>query len=124
VRLLVDANLSPKIAAILRDGGHDAVHVADIGMLGAADDAILAHAVRSGQVIVSADTDFGELLAVSGATRPSVVLLRSADRLVPGQQAALLTANLPVVAAELDAGAVVSIARGRLRVRPLPVRRD
>jgi predicted nuclease of predicted toxin-antitoxin system len=42
VQLLVDANLSPKIAAILRDGGHDAVHVADIGMLGAADDAILA----------------------------------------------------------------------------------
>jgi predicted nuclease of predicted toxin-antitoxin system len=48
VRLLVDANLSPKIAAMLRDGGHDAVHVADIGMLGATDDAILAHAVRSG----------------------------------------------------------------------------
>jgi predicted nuclease of predicted toxin-antitoxin system len=123
VRLLVDANLSPKIAAMLRDGGHDAVHVADIGMLGAADDAILVHAVRSGQVIVSADTDFGELLAVSGATRPSVVLLRSADRLAPDQQAALLTANLPAVAAELGAGAVVSIARGRLRVRPLPVRR-
>jgi predicted nuclease of predicted toxin-antitoxin system len=92
---------------VLRDGGHDAVHVADIGMLGAAGDAILADAVRSGQVIVCADTDFGELLAVSGATRPSVVLLRSADRLAPDQQAALLTANLPVVAAELDAGAVV-----------------
>ena len=30
--------------------------------------------------------------------------------------------NLPAVAAELDSGAVVSIARGRLRVRLLPVR--
>ena len=38
----------------------------------------------------------------------------------PGQQATLLIANLPAVAAELDSGAAVSIARGRLRVRPLP----
>jgi predicted nuclease of predicted toxin-antitoxin system len=59
-------------------------HVADVGMLGASDEA--SHAVGSRQVIVSADTDFGELLAVSGATQPSVVLLRSADRLTPDQR--------------------------------------
>jgi predicted nuclease of predicted toxin-antitoxin system len=123
VRLLVDANLSPRVAATLRDAGHEAVHVADIGMLAASDDAILAHAATSGQVIVSADTDFGELLAVAGAVRPSVVLLRSADHLTPDQQAGLLVTNLPAVTADLDAGAVVSIARGRLRVRPLPVHR-
>jgi predicted nuclease of predicted toxin-antitoxin system len=124
VRLLVDANLSPRIAARLRDDGHDAVHVSDIGMLGASDEAILAHAAANSLVIVSADTDFGELLAVSGAARPSVVLLRSADHLTPDRQAVLLTANLPAVATELDTGAVVSIARGRLRVRQLPVHRD
>ena len=123
MRLLIDANLSPRVAATLHDAGHEAVHVADIGMLGASDDAILAHAAAAGQVIVSADTDFGELLAVTGAVRPSVVLLRSADHLTQDQQAVLLVANLPAVTAELDAGAVVSIARGRLRVRPLPVHR-
>jgi len=122
VRLIIDANLSPRIADRLRAAGHDAVHVADIGMLNASDDAILVHAAAAGQVIISADTDFGELLAVSGATRPSVVLLRSADHLTPDQQATLLIANLPAVAADLDSGAAVSIARGRLRVRPLPVR--
>ncbi len=121
MRLLIDANLSPRIAARLRGAGHDAVHVADIGMLAASDQAIIAHAAGSGLVIISADTDFGELLAVSGATRPSVVLLRSADHMTPDQQATLLIANLPAVAAELDSGAAVSIARGRLRVRPLPV---
>jgi predicted nuclease of predicted toxin-antitoxin system len=45
-------------------------------MLAAPDQAILAHAASSG-LVISADTDFGELLAVTGATRPSVVLLRS-----------------------------------------------
>ena len=98
--------------------------MADIGLLSASDEVILAHAVTSRQAIVSADTDFGELLAVSGATSPSVVLLRSADRLTPDQQAAVLAENLPAVAAELDMGAAVSIARGRLRVRLLPVRHE
>ena len=124
MHLLVDANLSPRVAAILCDHGHDAIHIADVGLVSASDAALLAYAAGSHQVIVSADTDFGELLAVSGATRPSVVLLRSADRLTPDQQAALLAENLPAVAAELDIGAVASMSRGRLRVRLLPVRHE
>jgi predicted nuclease of predicted toxin-antitoxin system len=124
VYLLIDANLSPRIAPRLRAEGYQTVHVADIGMLSASDESILAHAAAAGRVIVTADTDFGELLAVSGAFRPSVVLLRSADHLTPDQQASMLAANLPAVAEELEAGAVVSMARGRLRVRPLPMRRD
>src|SRR5216683_7069745 len=64
-------------------------------MLAAADQAILAHAASSGLVIISADTNFGELLAVTSATLPSVVLLRSADHLTPDQQATLLVANSP-----------------------------
>lgn len=122
MRLLIDANLSPRIAARLCSDGYEAVHVDAAGLLGAPDEAILAHAVEARQVIITADTDFGELLATTRADRPSVVLLRSADHLTPDQQAALLAANLPTVAAELEAGAVVSIARGRLRVRSLPVR--
>ena len=50
--------------------------MAEAGMLGASDDDILARAPSSGMVIISADTDFGELLAVSGPEPPSIVLLR------------------------------------------------
>ena len=80
MRLLVDANLSPKIAAMFRDGGHDAVHVAGIGMLGASDEAILAHARDSGQVIVSADTDFGELREITRSGWPPRRCLTGWDR--------------------------------------------
>lgn len=59
---------------------------------------------------------------MAGASRPSVVLLRSADHLTPDDQAAMLAANLPAVADDLEKGAIVSIMRGRLRVRVLPVR--
>jgi uncharacterized protein (DUF433 family) len=42
VRLLVDANLSPRVAAHLSSVGFEAVHVADVGLLTAADDVIQA----------------------------------------------------------------------------------
>jgi predicted nuclease of predicted toxin-antitoxin system len=122
MRFLVDANLSPKVAASLSSAGFESVHVGDVGLLTAADQVILDYAAANGLVIVSADTDFGELLALSrGAVRPSAVLLRSADRLSPDRQAALLAANLPAVADELKTGAVVTIARGRVRIRSLPI---
>jgi predicted nuclease of predicted toxin-antitoxin system len=102
MRFLVDANLSPRVAITLSSEGFKSIHVGDVGLLTAADQAILDYAAASELVIISADTDFGELLAISrGAVRPSVVLLRSADRLTPEQQGALLVANLPAVADEL-----------------------
>jgi predicted nuclease of predicted toxin-antitoxin system len=122
VRLLIDANLSPRIAVALGKAGLESVHVCDVGLLTAPDRAILAYAAANALVIVSADSDFGELLAGSrGTIRPSVVLLRSADRLTPDEQAALLAANLSTVTGDLEAGAVVTIARGRMRVRSLPI---
>jgi predicted nuclease of predicted toxin-antitoxin system len=68
------------------------------------DRSILDYAAANALVIVSADCDFGEMLGASrGATRPSVVLLRSADRLTSDEQAALLAANLPAAAVDLEA---------------------
>lgn len=122
MRFLVDANLSPRVALLLNGEGFESVHVGDVDLLTATDRAILDYAAENGLVIISADSDFGELLAVSrGAIRPSVVLLRSADRLTPDQQAAILAANLAQVADELKTGALVSLARGRVRVRSLPI---
>jgi predicted nuclease of predicted toxin-antitoxin system len=122
MRFLVDANLSPRVATLLSGDGFESIHVGDVDLLTATDRAILDYAAANGLVIISADSDFGELLAVSrGAVRPSVVLLRSADRLTPDQQAAILAANLAAVADELKTGALVSIARGRVRIRSLPI---
>ncbi len=73
-------------------------------------------------IVLSADTDFTTMVALSGARTPSLVLLRSSDLLSCEVQAGLLMATLPLVAQDLDAGCVVSLSPTSLRVRPLPLR--
>jgi predicted nuclease of predicted toxin-antitoxin system len=124
VRFLVDANLSPVVALRLDEAGHDAVAVRDRGMQAATDDGILVLARVEHRVLISNDSDFGALLAFSRQSTPSFVLVRSADAMTPDEQAALLVANLPALEADLEAGAIATFARGRLRIRRLPLLSD
>lgn len=123
MRLLLDANLSPEVARLLRNAGHDTVHVADVGLLSAADPEIMQAAAEQDRVLLTADSDFGALLALSALAAPSVVLLRSADHMRPAEQAELLAANLPAIATALSDGAIASLSRERLRLRALPISR-
>jgi len=100
------------------------LHVRDLGLSGASDVVILDLARGHHRVLISGDTDFGELLAITNARSPSIVLLRRQGERRAAQVAALLHANLETVAADLDAGAVVVIDADRVRIRRLPVRPD
>jgi predicted nuclease of predicted toxin-antitoxin system len=121
VKLLLDANLSPDVGRRLKEAGHDAIHVRDIGLLSAPDPEILQAAANEERVLLTADADFGALLALGSLASPSVLLLRSADHLRPVEQAELISANLPSMAEDLERGAIASLTRDRLRVRALPV---
>lgn len=122
MRFLLDSNLSHRVAALLRAGGLDAEHVRDHGLQSEPDEVILEFARKGGYVVVSEDTDLGELLAYQRTHAPSFVLLRTNGPLAPDEHAALLLANLPGLESELDQGAVVVVGRDRLRVRSLPLR--
>jgi predicted nuclease of predicted toxin-antitoxin system len=121
VKFLVDENLSPLVAAGLRDAGHQASHAADVGMRSVADTVLVAFAAENGLVLVSADTDFGTLLAASGARTPSVVLVRRTVDRRAAAVLALLLENLDQVEAALAEGAVVVLEDARVRVRRLPL---
>jgi predicted nuclease of predicted toxin-antitoxin system len=69
---------------------------------------------------VSTDTDFAALLATADRASPSFILIRHRNDLSPDAQADLLIAALAQAEEELEAGAVVTIGRGRLRARRLP----
>jgi predicted nuclease of predicted toxin-antitoxin system len=121
LKFLIDNALSPRVAEQLNAAGHDAVHVRDYGLEAAGDEEIFNRARDEKRSVLSADTDFGTILASRRESRPSVVLFRHGAEHHPADQAALLLRNLPALEDALEAGSVIVIEPGRVRVRSLPI---
>jgi len=124
VKFLLDENQSPRIAEVLAEAGHDVIHVRDIGRRASPDEQVLDAAREADRVVISADTDFGELLAASNAAGPSILLLRRQEQRRAHEIAALILVNLDDVVADLQSGAVVVIDDERIRIRSLPLQPD
>lgn len=121
MKFLIDNALSPLVAEQLRTAGHDAVHVRDYGLQAAGDEEIFDRARDEGRAVVSADTDFGTILASRHEKAPSVLIFRHGAQHRPAVQATLLLQNLPALEDALEAGSVVVIEPARVRVRSLPI---
>jgi predicted nuclease of predicted toxin-antitoxin system len=120
VRLLVDEALQDALDHRLAESGHDVTHVRLLGLAGRTDDEVMALALQEARVLVTTDTDFGTILALTGAAGPSVLLLRGVSDSVTGRVAAIIDV-LPRVEYELSQGAVVVIEEDRYRIRYLPI---
>ncbi len=74
MKLLLDANLSDRMAGRLADLYPGTVHVKQIGLQNAPDEAIWEHAKNNGYVLASKDWDFHQMSLVHGYP-PKVVYL-------------------------------------------------
>lgn len=81
----------------------------------------MALADREERILLSADTDFGELLANAPVLAPSVILLRRTDKKAESL-ASVVLANLGQVTDDLAAGALIVISDTRVRARRLPIK--
>lgn len=121
MRFLIDECVSPIVADVMRDVGHDAQHVRSLQLNGAEDHLLIAKAVADQSVMITSDHDFGKIMFRRSYEYPSIIFLRED---VPGparELAKLILANLDPLAEPLESGAIVTIHGQRLRVRRLPI---
>ena len=112
--------LSPTLATWLTDRGHDAVHVANLGLHSATDAGILARAKLEARTVITADLDYPHLLALARATEPSLILFRDGD----WSETDMIIRMGEVLASLTEADIVRSIVvveRDRVRRRRLPI---
>ena len=102
VKLLLDENLSPRVAEILRkEDGLDAVHIRDRGLLEAKDHEVLEHAYAEDRVLATKNIDDFVKLARAREIHPGIILLEDGD-LVRDEQLRVLRAAVAALQGESD----------------------
>lgn len=113
MKVLLDSCIWPEAKAQIHSAGHEVEWVGD-WTADPGDEDILAHATRNGQVIVTLDKDFGELVVAFGRNHAGIIRLvdvRAVD------QGPLCIELLGAYGADLAQQALVTAEPGRVRVR-------
>ena len=116
MRFLVDRCAGHRLAEWLRNQGHDILESPELGP-DPGDRALLERAAAEGRILVTIDTDFGELVYVEEV--PHAGLVRLPD--VPAQQRIALMADvLERHQHALETQAIITIRSGRIRISRPP----
>jgi predicted nuclease of predicted toxin-antitoxin system len=122
MQFLVDMNLSPGWVEFLTEAGHAAVHWSTVGRGEASDIELMQWAGARGHIVLTADLDFGAILAATQRRLPSVIQIRT-DVLSPAAVGGAVLSAIRQARNELEAGAIVSVDARRARLRVLPFAR-
>jgi len=114
VKFLLDvcAESSP-LREALRELGHD-VFSARENCPQASDEALLALAKEEERVLITEDKDFGELVFSRGLAHPSIVRLCG---MTPAERIDAMQALIEHHAQSMRDGAIIVVARDRMRIR-------
>ena len=122
MKALLDMPVSPVLLDILQAYGHTGVHAYQIGQSRASDEELLRIAREEGRIIVTADLDFPQLLALSNADGPGIVLFRGGNY-SDAEMCDLLEQVLQAVPVATLQRSICVVDKRRIRVTPLPIKR-
>jgi predicted nuclease of predicted toxin-antitoxin system len=117
MKLFIDENISHLVVDRLRLDGHDLTLAQDVAF-GRPDCELLAFALHLGAIILTEDTDFGELVMRERLPSAGVVLLRLGG-LARFLQPDYIAQTLAIHAAALPSAFTV-VTPASIRIRPLP----
>jgi predicted nuclease of predicted toxin-antitoxin system len=119
MKLLIDMNLPPDWVEILKQGGWEVIHWSRVGDLRATDYTIMEWARVNGYTVFTHDLDFGTILAVTRAQKPSVIQVRTQD-VMPQALGSRMLRILSEYEPVLEKGALVTVDKAKSRVHILP----
>lgn len=114
MKLLVDSCISELAADELRRLNHDVIWAGDRNP-DPGDETLLNEAFEDDRIVVTLDKDFGELAVVFG--RPHHGIMRLVN-FRSGIQAQIVQLMIERHGDELEAGAIITVEPGRVRIRP------
>ena len=113
MRFLIDAQLPATLAQLLRELGHDAVHVSALPEGNSTIDAEVARAADDGErVLVTKDRDFRESHLL--ACKPRALLMVTTGNIANRELLALFRKHLDAIVDFLGGAALVELANDRL----------
>lgn len=120
MKLLPDQGMPFRSALLLRNLEIDAVHTREMGLATADDSKILDFARNEDRIVVTLDSDFHTILALSYAHHPSVIRIRI-EGLKTRQMTELLLEVLRNWEQELSTGYALSVQENGVRAHKLPL---
>lgn len=123
MKFLADMGISPRTVEFLRDLGHDAVHLHELGLERLADSQVLRKARDENRILLTHDLDFAELVAYSETGLPSVVVFRLKS-MRPDNVNRYMEHIVLQHGQALKDGVIVSVTEGQARIRTLPFDRS
>lgn len=120
MRWLLDQGLPRTAAALLREAGFEAVHVGEIFMATSKDHEILQLALDEGRILITLDADFHAMLAISGASQPSIIRIREQGLKASAVFQLIIRLQNQFTEA-LEKGCVLTATLTQARLRLLPI---
>ena len=120
MRFLADMMIDARVTEWLRSQGHDVVHLRDQKLHRLPNGEIFEKATEEKRIVLTFDLDFGEIVALSGRQRTSVILFR-----LHNSRANQVIERLRNLLDELgkklaESHTVVVVEEARFRVREFP----